>query len=364
VTVVNQNDRDVDRRDSSRVGVRRWWYGPLSLLLALAFCAVTLEVGARAFWRFGYQLSFRRPNHPLFAFYPGLKALDEARPRRGDVSYDVLMLGGSALHHSWGEVEPALAEQLGRAGLHNVRIFNLAAPAFTSRDSLLQYAALTDARFDLVIVYDGANDVRTNNVPPEIFRDDYSHYSWYASVNALASSHGTATFALPYTARYARALFRQHLAPNQFVPAHVPRPAWVEYGREPRSAKPFEHNMAAILDLAAERGDPVMLMTIASWVPADYSPEAFAAKTLDFGLHRTPIEALGRREYVVRAVALHSDIIRRLAAGRPNTLFVDQAALMDGSARNFDDPFHMTIAGSVTFVDHMMAVLRPHLPAR
>ena len=345
-------------------GAGRWWYGPLSLVLALTFCAVALEVGARAFWRIEYQLSFRRPNHPLFAFYPGLKGVDEAQPRRDDAYYDVLMLGASALHHSWGEVEPALAEQLGRAGVHNVRIFNMASPAYTSRDSLLQYAALTDARFDLVMIYDGANEVRTNNVPPEMFRDDYAHYSWYASVNALASSHGTARFALPYTARYARALFRERLAPNQFVPTHVPRPDWVEYGREPRSAKPFEHNIAAILDLAALRGDPVMLMTIASWVPADYSPGAFAARKLDYGLHRLPIEALGRREYVVRTVALHNDIIRRLAAGRPNTLFVDQAALMEGSGRNFDDPFHLTIAGSVAFVDHVMAVLRPHLPSR
>jgi hypothetical protein len=348
----------VNLPNSSRSVARRWWYRPLSLLLALALCALALEVGARAFWLVKYHLSFRRPNHPLFAFYPGLKAIAEAQPRRGDAYYDVLMLGASALHHSWGEVEPALLERLSVAGLGNIRIFNLAEPALTSRDSLLQYEALNDARFDLVMVYDGANEVRANNVPPQMFREDYSHYGWYAFVSVLASAHGTAIFALPYTVRYAGALARQRLAPNQFVPTHAPRPEWVEFGREPRSVAAFEHNIAAILELAAQRGDPLMLMTVASWLPPNYSLEAFAAKTLDYGLHRVPIEVLGRREYVVRTVALHNDVIRRLTAGRANTLLVDQAALMEGSRRNFDDPFHLTIAGSIAFADHVMDALR------
>ena len=354
----------LDLPNTSQFNAARWWYRPLAALLALGLCALALEAGARAFWRIEYQLSFRRPNHPLFAFYPGLKAVDEAQPRRGDSYYDVLMLGASALHHSWGEVEPALAEQLARAGLRNVRIFNMAAPAHTSRDSLLKYAALADSRFDLVMIYDGANEVRTNNVPPQMFREDYSHYSWYGFLNVLAPSHGTALFALPYTLRYERALLRQRLAPAQFVPATEVRPEWVEYGREAPSARAFEHNLTAILDLAAKRGDPVMLMTLAVWVPANYSPEAFAAKRLDYGLHRTPIEALGRRENVVHTLALHNDVIRRLAARRANVLFVDQAALMEGSGRNFDDPFHLTIAGSMAFVDHVLDVLRPYLPHR
>ena len=103
-------------------------------------------------------------------------------------------------------------------------------------------------------------------------------------------------------------------------------------------------------------------MTFATWVPANYSPEAFTAKRLDYGLHRTPIELLGRRENVIRAIGMHNDVVRRLAAGRANTIFVDQAALMEGSARNFDDAFHFTIAGSIAFVNHLMAVLAPSLP--
>jgi hypothetical protein len=283
-------------------------------------------------------------------------------PRHDDPYFDVLLLGESVLHHNWGQIEPAFAEQLALAGLRNVRIFNLAVPAHTSRDSRLKYEALGNAQFDLVVLYDGANETRTNNVPPGMFRDDYSHYSWYAIVNAVAPYHGRTRFALPYTMRYAVNRARQRWAPDRFVPTTEPRADWVQYGSVARSANAFEHNVAAILDVAAARRDPVMLMTFASWVPPNYTREAFDAKQLAYRLHRMPIEVWGRQEDVLRAVAAHNDVVRRLAAGRKDVLFVDQASLMVGSASNFDDPFHLTIAGSLAFVDHMMSVLRPHLP--
>jgi hypothetical protein len=322
-------------------------------------CLVALELGARGFWRLQYHLSFRRPNRVLDAFYPEIKGVDAVQPRRGDGYYNVLMLGGSGLHHAWSEVEPALLEQLYLGGRQNVRIFNFSAPAHTSRDSLLKYQAVLDARFDLVLVYDGANEARTNNVPPEMFREDYSHYSWYATINAVAPYHRNAIFALPYTLRYALANAKQSLAPGRYVPTHEPRPDWVEYGRTARSAAPFERNIAAIVALAAQRGDQLMLMTVAAYVPANYSRQAFSEKRLDYRLHRMPVESLGRREYVMATVAAHNDVVRRLAAAHRDVLFVDQQAAMEGSSRNFDDPFHLTVQGSVTFAEHIADMLRP-----
>jgi len=341
---------------------RRRWPALVSVLGIALLSVAALEVAARSFWRIEFQLSFRRPSHPLYAFYPELKFVDAAPPRHDDGFYDVLLLGESVLHHAWGEIEPALQEQLALAGQPNVRIFNLAVPAQTTRDSWLKYAALGAARFDLVMLYHGANEARTNNAPPEMFREDYSHYSWYAMVNALAPSHGTAVFALAYTLRYAAARARQRWAPDRYVPTNEPRAEWVEYGRKVRSVASFEHNVAAILALASERGDPVMLMTFATHVPANYSREAFVEKRLDYRLHKMPVETWGRREYVMAAVAAHNDVVRRLASEHKEVLFVDQAALMEGSARNFDDPFHLTIEGSVAFVEHVISVLRPHLP--
>lgn len=283
--------------------------------------------------------------------------IDWAQPAHDDDSYDILLLGGSALHRDWGQIEEALAERLAENGRKRVRIFNLAMPAHTSRDSRLKYAALADARFELVVFYHGINEARANNAPPDVFQSDYSHYSWYKIVNGLAAYHGTASFALPYTLRYLAGNLDRVLHSDRYVSTYGPPQAWVPYGREPRSAASFERNLSAILDLAAWRGDPVLLMTFATYVAPGYTFEAFREKRLEYGLHRSAIETWGDRQHVLNTIRVHNEIVRREVAEREGVLFVDQAELMPGSPRHFNDVCHFTVAGSLRFVDHMLSVL-------
>jgi len=336
---------------------------PALLLLALV-CLAAAEVGARAFWRLSYGVPFRDPGRILYARYPELRSVDTQRPAHSDKFYDILLLGESVLHKNWGEVEQALREQLAAGGHRKVRVFNLARAAHTSRDSALKYAALGDARFEMVIVYHGINETRVNNAPADVFRDDYSHFSWYEVVNTLAPYHGTTSFALPYTLRYLAVSMRQALMANRYAPTHKPNEEWLRYGGDARSAVSFNHNLSAILDLAATRGDRAMLMTFATYVPDDYSFEAFKQKRLDYGLHLSPIEQWGRREHVLAAVAAHNQVVRNMLAEHDGLLFVDQAALMTASARYFNDPCHLTVDGSSKFVEHLLAVLLADLDQR
>jgi len=336
-----------------------------ALLLWIVLCAVSAELGARAFWSLRYGVPFRRPDRVLYAFYPGLERIDRKRPAGGDGFYDVLFLGGSTLDAQWGEVDRALSEELAYHGHRNVRIFNLAVPGHTSRDSRLKYEALGRGRFDLVVIYDGFNDIRTNNAPPELFREDYGHYSWYETVNALARYHRRFTrLALPYTLKFLALGAHQALNKGRHVPTEEPRPDWVRYGRDPRSVVSFEKNLTAILDLAARRGDRVLLMTFATYVPQDYSADAFKAKRLDYGLHLSPIELWGRPEDVLSTLARHNAVVRSLADRHPGALFVDQARLMDGSARYFNDPCHLTVEGSVRFAENLLPLVLPTFPSR
>jgi hypothetical protein len=138
----------------------------------------------------------------------------------------------------------------------------------------------------------------------------------------------------------------------------------VHYGRDPRSAASFKHNLDSILDLAARRGDRVLLMTFATYVPKDYSVESFQAKRLDYGLHLTPLEVWGAREHVIKTVAVHNEIVRSLAARHEGVLFVDQASLMAGSPRYFNDACRFTTVGSLKFVEYLLEVLLPRLQTR
>lgn len=330
----------------------------LALALSLVVTVIAAEFTARAFFWFYYGVPFTDPGRVLYTYYPELRQVDDAWPSRSGQYYDVLLLGESVLHREWGEVEPALREALAYSGHRNVRIFNLAEPAHTSRDSWLKYAALDRGRFQLVIVYDGINETRANNAPPELFRDDYGHYAWYATANALAPYHPSATLALPYTLRYLSENARSVLHPDRYVPTHSPRPEWLQYGAHPRTPAAFERNIESILNLAAQRGDRVMLMTFATYVPEHYTIGAFKEKRLDYGLHLNAIEIWGKPENVLATVAAHNDVIRSLAARHPGVLLVDQARLMVGSNRFFNDVCHLTLVGSQEFAEHIVAALQ------
>ena len=337
---------------------------------SLAFvlvCLVSLELTARLYWRLrGVPLT--EPARVLQAFYPGLREIDVRRARWKAAPTRILLLGGSTISPHWGNVQAELREQLAFAGLPNIRIFNLGAPGLTSRDSRLEYEALGPERFDLVIVYDGINETRANNVAPELFRDDYGHYGWYESVNALAGHHGQARWALPYTLEYLGVALRQRVFPSRYIPRNRPSPEVVEYGSTVRSAAPFEANLRAILTRAASRDEPVLLMTFAIRVPPDYSLERFQAGQLGYGMmHRTPLELWGEPEHVQRAVAAHNEVIRALAGEYPGVRFVDQAELIAGDRRSFNDPCHLTLWGSHRFVENLLPAaletLRERQPA-
>jgi hypothetical protein len=98
-------------------------------------------------------------------------------------------------------------------------------------------------------------------------------------------------------------------------------------------------------------------MTFSTYVPENYSFKAFKKKQLDYGLHRAPIEWWGPRDQVLATVGVHNEIVRSMAARHKKVLFVDQATLMQGSPRYFNDPCHLTVLGSTRFVENLIKVL-------
>ena len=102
-------------------------------------------------------------------------------------------------------------------------------------------------------------------------------------------------------------------------------------------------------------------MSFATYVPDNYSLQAFKERKLDYTWYETPLEILGQPEHVLATLAIHNEIVRRMAAQDETILFVDQAHLMDGKGRYFMDPCHLSPLGSSTFVEHLLTVLLPTL---
>jgi hypothetical protein len=353
--------RKINSVTSCSVWYKKFWV----FLLVVAICAVAGEVTLRSFWHFKYHVPFIGSCKILYKYYPELRKVDTIHPTHSDDFYDVLLLGSSVFDKRFGTIEQELLKELSNGGHRKVRIHNFGNLAQSSRDSLIKYASVGEASFDLVVFYQGACEARANNVPPELFREDYSHYGWYKIVCGLAPYHGRNSFTLPYTFSFFSFLdnrIRYVINKSSYVPQCDPREEWLHYGSNYRSVASFESNLNAIVDLSLQRGDRLLLMTVAVHIPENYSLEAFKKHLLSYSRHRYPIESLGEPENVVGAVAAHNNIISHVVMKHPEILFADQANLMMGNpALTFDDPVHFTSHGSEKFVKNMLEVILPDL---
>ena len=324
------------------------------LVLVTVVSLVSGELGSRLFWNLRGGVPLTDPSRVLYSLYPGLKRVDKFRPRSDDRTFDVLFLGASTLHPDFGPVELMLKERLTWELRRPVRIYNLAEAGHMSRDSVLKYRAVGPVRFDLVVVYDNINETRANNCPPEVFQEDYSHFGWYLSANAVAPSHGRARWALPMTGRFLVTVCQRLLWSERMVSRGDPRPDWLPYGQTVRSADSLRANLAEIHELAEAREEPLVLMKFASYFDPQYDRTKFKNLELDYCLHISPTDIWGPADQVRNAVAIHNQVIVETAQSHPEVVFVDQEAALEKTAVNFNDVCHFTSHGCELFVNTLV----------
>ncbi len=325
--------------------------------LALAFAA--LEITGRAYYMVRKHQSFWiTPRRLVDLWYPEVRA-ERAKYRPGEVN--VLILGGSVLHHDFGNVEGELRQRLEASLGQPVAVVNLAMLAHGTLDSCYKYQLVRDLPFDAVLVYHGINELRANNVPPRFWRDDYSHYAWYDEINFYFRHPWLAglPFIAPYYVKHLYvALFREVLHPQAFVKQHRPRPDWMVYGSTIRTAGPFRANLERIIALARAKQDPIVLMTFASYVPKSYTLERFKRGELPYaaGDRKKEIELWGFPENIVKGLEVHNTVIRSLAAEYRLPL-ADEMGAIGGRPEYFIDICHLSAAGVTAFVEQAVPVV-------
>ena len=320
-------------------------------LLALFMFLVCGELVSRAFWSFDRGAPLLSLNTLWYAYYPQFRTsgVEDAAIVNSDATYDVLILGGSTISEPFGpigkELGDGLAKRLGRP----VRVYNLAFPAHNSRDSLLKHRRLANQHFDLVVLYDGINDARMNNVPPGKFEEDYSHCSWYKHLNLLDRRPLVCKAALPFTLVYTADRVAEQLGLTSYLPRMNPRPDLVEFGKEVRTRGPFNKHYEEMVQASKKKGERVVLMTFAY-----HLPKKEADPKQEFGGGKSLVEIWGKQENVAAAVDQHNDALRALAVSHPDVIFVDQHKLMERSPAVFLDCCHFTPAGCGEFARHIL----------
>jgi hypothetical protein len=223
---------------------------------------------------------------------------------------------------------------------------------------MLKYRWLAEQHFDLVVVYDGINDTRMNNAPPGMFCDDYSHCHWYQCVNRLDEHPTLYQLALPYTALFVADRIAGATGMKWYVPRHNPRDQWTEHGNDIRTRATFQANLREIVTTAKQRGERIVVMTFAAFIPADDSRASGAAGQLSDGApHGSPIELWGKPAHVSAALNAQNDAVRELAAQHSEVVFVDQDRLLARTGTNFSDCCHFTEDGCTQFTQKILAAL-------
>ncbi|MCK5606632.1 tetratricopeptide repeat protein, partial [Candidatus Pacearchaeota archaeon] len=317
----------------------------LRLLFSLCVFSIGSELCSRCFWKLQGLSFFQCQKEIHLAFYPELKYVDALSIRRDDEYYDILLLGGSALHEAFGSIERLLGIRLELEKNKKVRLHNMAFRAHSTLDSYYKYRHLSDKRFDLVIVYHGINEVRANNCPPSLFREDYSHYSWYRAINSYEKASDSKLLIFPYTLTLTWIRGLDWLGLRRYVSTAKPNPSWIDYAGTIRTKEPFERNLARILELAEAKCEPVVLMSFSYYIPEEYPDVA------DWWM---PIELWGKPEYVAKGIAVHNTVIEELARSHTHVMFIDQNKLVPKEKKFFRDICHFTGQGSERFVNNYL----------
>ena len=297
----------------------------------------------------------------IYRFYPELRPA--LQPERAAEGLRVLLLGGSTLHPEFGDIAERLADRLQERFQQPIRMVNLAMPAQGVLDCDYKYRFLRQRRFDVVALYVGMNDVRANNVPDTLWRDDYGHYCWYDELSFFMRHQKWTRWNLltPFFVKALAIRINQRLLHRAaHVSRHSVNPEWIRFGGTIKTAKPFRAAIERIVTLAETKGEPLILMTFAHHLPKDYSRERLRDGSLDYipSPQASPVELWGAPANVQAGLTVHNQIIREVAQRHPAVIFIDQDQLMSHQGRWFIDVCHLSPAGSAEFVANIMAELQ------
>lgn len=324
---------------------KRLLFAAVTLLLV----AASIELLSRAYLVRQHGASWRQPSTLIRRQYPELLSIRRTPPVADDFS--LLLLGASVLHQDFGSIENELRQRLRQRAPAPPDVRNLSVPSHTTRDSWLKHELLNSHPFDVVVVYHGINDARANNCPPELYRDDYSHYQWYEKLNVYARHYETMDYCvLPYMGDYVACRVRQVLTPDRYIPRNTPRPDWIQHGAQVKTRGAFGANVRGIIATGRARGETVILVTFAYYVPDNYHRADFLAGRLDYVRHTIhPVELWGQPANIVAAVEAHNDALRQLSRENPDVLLVDMEQRIPKSGLYFRDVCHLSDAGCARF---------------
>lgn len=261
----------------------------------------------------------------------------------------VLLLGGSVLTRSYDTLKKTDYEK-------PIIFYNLARSGHTSLDSLHKYNYLTSNgyNFDYVIFYHAVNEVRTNNVPVLLYKEDYSHYSFYKLVNLVFIEQ---SFLIQKTSLgYRLYRFYNELQINKkILPTHTPKKEWLKYGSDIKSKESFRKNLLEIINISNKTKAKLIIPEFAFNSPDNYSLNLLRSFSLGYDNmtckeQRSPTEIWGIPANVIKGILTHNEVINEL---KSHFIFINTDDISN-DIKNFCDIVHFSEKGTDLFAKKLI----------
>jgi GDSL-like Lipase/Acylhydrolase family len=316
---------------------------------ALLSVLVSLEVASRLYCWCKMHVSPVATGRLWNVYFPEFdkSGIEQVSSADSEGAYKVLVLGPSVWYPGYSDLGARLEKDLQKELARPVRLYNLAYPGRTSRDALLLYRRLAAYHFDLVVVYHGINDQALNNCAREVYQANYCHRPRFEEIRLLERHPEHPWLVFPYILECLGSSLVRSLVPCHLVDD-------VNLGTELKTPPSFRANLEEILSIARRRGERVLLLSFAYYIPANYTEAAFQAKSLDYDSHKSPVNWWGTTESVALAVDAHNAVVEDLARCHSEALFTDMRRLMPDGKLYYDDCCHLSAGGCARFAELLM----------
>lgn len=263
---------------------------------------------------------------------------DVPSPNERPGTLRIATLGGSVLFNR--HFTERLRERLAPEVDGDLELLGAALRAHTSRSSLLKWRVLARHDFDLVLIYEGINDLYANHVEPSRYREDFSHLGpWYVRGPLLDRS------------------VLARLVYNEWLHRPVPGAAMASGYR---SVETTRANLRELIASVRAHGATPVLSTFAWSLPAGYTREAFARGELGYDnperYDPIPVEFWGPPDWVREGLVRTNVAIHEVAQETGAPLF-DAERVLGRDPRWFGDVCHPSDAGVARMIDALAAFL-------
>ncbi|GAB3181114.1 hypothetical protein GCM10027291_49920 [Telluribacter humicola] len=299
---------------------------------AFAVYFLFFEIVLRLFF-LGFNAGFFTPYKSLLTkHYPELLPIFDQEVKQDDNAKKILILGGSVVSTNWSHLETRLETLLRPYSPDKsaIRVFNAAAPANSSLDNLIKYKLLADYNFDLVLYYEAINENRFNNVPANLFKEDYSHVEWYRDIYMILQHPDLKYTILPYTLHYIYRRVNELITKPASLNMNGVHEKDMVYGSEIKTSSPYRKNIQELINLANSRNQQLLLMSYAPFFPEGVQLTGSETDEKYFGgcKFRSSILIWGDITNVKKGIAAHNKELRELvASNKVNFLDMDQAMI-------------------------------------